>query len=91
MIVVEDSRLPLISYRLALRTGDLHDPPPLPGLMDMLTGLLTEGTQSRLSREIADEIARLGATLKPGQILTTQPSRPRRLQPGDQVLGFWLT
>jgi zinc protease len=66
VIVVEDSRLPLVSYRLALRTGDAHDPPELPGLMDMLTGLLTEGTESRTSREIADEVARLGATLQAG-------------------------
>src|SRR5258707_9424873 len=66
VIVVEDSRLPLISYRLAFRTGDAHDPPELPGLMDMLTGLLTEGTASRTSREIADEVARLGATLQAG-------------------------
>jgi zinc protease len=66
VIVVEDSRLPLVSYRLALRTGDAHDPSDLPGLMDMLTGLLTEGTQSRTSREIADEVARLGATLQAG-------------------------
>jgi zinc protease len=64
--VVEDKRLPLVSYRLALRTGDAHDPLELPGLMDMLTGLLTEGTQSRTSREIADEVARLGATLQSG-------------------------
>ena len=66
VIVVEDSRLPLISYRLAFRTGDAHDPPQLPGLMDMMTGLLTEGTESRTSREIADEVARLGATLQAG-------------------------
>jgi zinc protease len=66
VIVAEDSRLPLISYRLAFRTGDAHDPADLPGLMDMLTGLLTEGTESRTSREIADEVARLGATLQAG-------------------------
>ena len=66
VVVVEDSRLPLVSYRLALRTGDAHDPRELPGLMDMLTGLLTEGTESRTSREIADEVARLGATLQAG-------------------------
>jgi zinc protease len=66
VIVVEDSRLPLISYRLAFRIGDAHDPTDLPGLMDMLTGLLTEGTESRSSREIADEVARLGATLQAG-------------------------
>ncbi len=66
VVIVEDSKLPLVSYRLALRTGDAHDPPQLPGLMDMLTGLLTEGTESRTSREIADEVARLGATLQAG-------------------------
>lgn len=66
VVIVEDPRLPLVSYRLTLRTGDAHDPQELPGLMDMLTGLLTEGTESRTSREIADEVARLGATLQAG-------------------------
>src|SRR5712691_3512181 len=66
VVVVGDQRLPLVSYRLALRSGDAHDPAELPGLVDMLTGLLTEGTQSRSSREIADEVARLGATLQAG-------------------------
>src|SRR6267378_6141477 len=66
VVIVEDQRLPLVSYRLALRTGDAHNPPGFPGLMDMLTGLLTEGTESRTSREIADEVARLGATLQAG-------------------------
>ncbi len=66
LVVVEDQRLPLVSFRLALRTGDAHDPKELPGLMDMMTGLLTEGTESRSSREIADEVARLGAALQAG-------------------------
>ena len=66
VVIVEDPRLPLVSYRLAMRTGDAHEPRELPGLLDMLTGLLTEGTQSRTSREIADQVARLGATLQAG-------------------------
>ncbi|MGI9067765.1 MAG: M16 family metallopeptidase [Pyrinomonadaceae bacterium] len=66
VVVVEDQRLPLVSYRMAFRTGDAHDPRELPGLLDMLTGLLTEGTEKRTSREIADEVARLGATLQAG-------------------------
>jgi len=36
------------------------------GLSDMLAGLLTEGTESRTSRQIADETARMGATLTAG-------------------------
>ncbi|HLA11339.1 MAG TPA: pitrilysin family protein [Pyrinomonadaceae bacterium] len=66
VILVEDRRLPLVSYRLALRCGDAHDPRELPGLTDTLTGLLTEGTESRTSRQIADEVARMGASLSAG-------------------------
>jgi zinc protease len=66
IVIVEDSRLPLVSLRLAFRFGDAHDPAKLPGLSDMLAGLLTEGTESRTSREIADEVARMGATLTAG-------------------------
>lgn len=66
VVVVEDSRLPLVSYRLAFRVGGAFDPPELPGLTDLLAGLLPEGTESRSSREIADEVARIGASLSAG-------------------------
>lgn len=66
VVIVEDARLPLVSFRLAFGFGDAHDPEHLPGLSDMLAGLLTEGTESRTSRQIADEVARMGATLTAG-------------------------
>ncbi|HYT49395.1 MAG TPA: pitrilysin family protein [Pyrinomonadaceae bacterium] len=66
LIVIEDRRLPLISIRLAFRSGDASDPVELPGLSDMLSHLLTEGTETRASRQIAEEIERLGATLSVG-------------------------
>jgi zinc protease len=66
LAIVEDRRLPLVSYRLAFRTGDAHDPKGLPGLSDMMSGLLTEGTESRTSRQIAEEVERMGATLHAG-------------------------
>lgn len=66
VVVVEDTRLPLVSYRLALRVGTAYDPPKLPGLTDLLAGLLPEGTVSHNSREIADQVARLGASLSAG-------------------------
>jgi len=66
LVVVEDTRLPLVSYRLAFRTGDAHDPPELPGLTDMMAGLLTEGTKTRTSRQIAEDVERMGATLHAG-------------------------
>ena len=66
LVLVEDRRLPLISFRLAFRSGDAADPTDLPGLSDMMTGLLTEGTEKRTSRQLAEEIERLGATVNVG-------------------------
>jgi len=66
LVVVEDARLPLVSYRLAFRIGGAFDPPLLPGLTDLLAGLLPEGTTSKTSKEIADEVARMGASLSAG-------------------------
>src|SRR2546423_9224667 len=66
VVVVERPRLPLVSFRLAFRTGDACDPPELPGLADLMTNMLVEGTKSRPSRQIAEETARYGATLSAG-------------------------
>jgi zinc protease len=66
IVIVEDRRLPLVSFRLAFRAGDANDPPALPGLTDMMTALLNEGTASRSSLQIAEQVERLGATLSAG-------------------------
>jgi zinc protease len=66
VVFVENTRLPFVTYRLAFRTGDAHDPRELPGLTDIMTGMLNEGTETRTSRRIADDVARIGATLGAG-------------------------
>lgn len=66
LALIEDRRLPLISLRLSFRSGDANDPAELPGLTDMLTHLVSEGTETRTSRQIAEEIEKLGATLSIG-------------------------
>ena len=66
VIFVENTRLPFVTYRLSFRTGDAHDPPGMPGLTDLMAGMLNEGTETRTSRQIADEVARIGATLGAG-------------------------
>jgi len=66
LVLIEDRRLPLISFRLAFRSGDANDPESLPGLSDMMSHLLSEGTETRTSRQLAEEIERLGATLSVG-------------------------
>lgn len=66
VVLLEQRRLPLVSFRLAFPTGDAHDPVELPGLSDIMTAMLNEGTTTRTSRQLADEVARIGATLSAG-------------------------
>jgi zinc protease len=66
LVLIEDKRLPLISFRLAFRSGDTNDPVALPGLSDMVSHLLTEGTDTRTSRQLAEEIEKVGAALSVG-------------------------
>src|SRR6185503_1669534 len=63
VVVVSDERLPLVSYRLAFRWGDINDPDGLTGVSSAVATLLTEGTESYTSRQLADEVERLGASL----------------------------
>ncbi len=66
VVLVENRRLPLVSLRLVFPAGDSHNPPDRPGLSDIVAGMLNEGTESRNSRQIAEEVARIGATLTAG-------------------------
>jgi zinc protease len=66
IVFIRQSRLPLVNFRLAFRTGDAFDPPDLPGLTDLMTNMLVEGTESRTSRQIAEESARYGASINAG-------------------------
>lgn len=66
VVLIENRRLPLVTLRLAFRTGNTNDPPERPGLTDLLAGMLNEGTATRTSRQIADAVARIGATLAAG-------------------------
>jgi zinc protease len=63
IIVFEDKRFPLISYRLAFNFGDANDPDDAGGLTSALTSMLSEGTESYSSRQLAEEIERLGASI----------------------------
>jgi zinc protease len=66
VVIVEDRRLPLVSFRLSFQTGKVNDPIELPGLTEMMTELLSEGTTTRTSLKIAEQVARLGASLHAG-------------------------
>ena len=63
VVVFEDKRLPLVSYRLAFKTGEINDPNGSTGLTSALTTMLNEGTKTRSSKQLAEEIERLGASV----------------------------
>lgn len=63
IVIFENGRLPLVSYRLAFISGDAHDPKDNVGLTSAMTSMLTEGTEEHSSREFAEKIERLGAAL----------------------------
>ena len=63
IVIIEDSRLPLVSYRLAFLSGDADDPADSVGLTSALASMLTEGTENYSSRALAEKIERLGASI----------------------------
>lgn len=63
LVVVQDSRLPITTFRLAFRSGTVSDPAEIPGLTAMTASQLNEGTETRTSLQIAEEVERLGGSL----------------------------
>jgi len=64
VVLVEDRRFPLVSARLGFQAGSKYDLQDLAGLSESAGALLTEGTASRTARQIAEEVASLGGTLR---------------------------
>ena len=63
IVIFEDQRLPLVSYRLAFLSGDAHEPSHRTGTTSALAAMLSEGTEEHSSRELAEKIERLGASI----------------------------
>lgn len=64
VLILEDHRLPLVSTSLTISgAGGLYDPANLPGLASVTASLMREGTKTRTSKQIAEEVDRLGASL----------------------------
>ncbi len=63
VVIFDDERLPLVSYRMAFLSGDASDPQERRGVMSAMMSMLTEGTETYSSKELAEKIERLGASL----------------------------
>jgi predicted Zn-dependent peptidase len=64
ILVMEDHRLPTVTMHMVLQgAGALSDPPDMPGLANLTAAMLKEGTTTRSSKQIAEDIERLGASI----------------------------
>ena len=63
LLLLEQHELPLVDFRLLLRTGALSDPAGKEGLADITMALLRKGTQERSAEKLAEELDFLGAQL----------------------------
>jgi zinc protease len=64
LMILEDHRVPLVTVQFDVNgAGPMYEPAGQPGLAGATARLLTEGTKTRTSKQIAEEIDSLGASL----------------------------
>lgn len=63
VIVLENHKLPTFSMQMVVLSGGLADPPDQHGASQYTASLLREGTRSRSSKQIAEQVDSLGASL----------------------------
>jgi zinc protease len=66
LLIVEQHELPLADFVLVTGSGGTMDPPTKGGVANLAASMLTEGTVTRTSLQIADQIAFLGVRLNAG-------------------------
>ena len=64
LMILEDHRVPLVTVQFDINgAGPLYEPAAQPGLAGATARLLAEGTKTRTSKQIAEQIDSLGASL----------------------------
>lgn len=63
VLVLENHRVPVVTLELALPASTLSDPPEMPGVAEAVAEMLKQGTATRTSRQVADELSEMGASL----------------------------
>lgn len=64
VLAVCEDRLPLVHWRLGFQGGSKFEPAELRGLAETTAAVLTQGTGKRTARQIAEQVAALGASLR---------------------------
>ena len=64
LVLVEKPGLPVVAQGLLIRAGGITDPADKPGIASLTATMLSEGTTTRTSQEISDEMEFLGSQLR---------------------------
>jgi zinc protease len=79
LILSERRGLPIVAANLVLRTGSDANPLDKPGMANFVAAMLDEGTAKRNALQIADDVARLGASLGTGSTMDATTISARSL------------
>ena len=74
IVLLEDHKAPTFALQMVVMSGGLSDPPDARGTASFTASLLREGTQRRSSKEIAEQVDSLGASLTAGAGFATPTS-----------------
>ena len=89
VLFLEQHFLPTVEIHALVKVGSAQDPPDKAGLANLTASLLDEGTQTRTSRQIAEQIDFVGGSLEAhaGEDFTTASARVLKK---DADIGFAL-
>ncbi|ALA60557.1 M16 family metallopeptidase [Nitrospira moscoviensis] len=89
VLVLEQHFLPIVEIHAMVKTGSAQDPPEKAGLANLVASLLDEGTTTRTSKQLAEQIDFVGGSLaaKATEDFTTASARVLKK---DIDLGFTL-
>ena len=79
LILSEKHEVPIVAANLVFRGGSDSNPADKPGLANFAAAMLDEGTSTRSALVIADELARLGASLGTGSSMDSMTVSTRSL------------
>ncbi|HLZ35305.1 MAG TPA: pitrilysin family protein [Nitrospira sp.] len=89
VLVLEQHFLPIVEVHALVKTGSAQDPPDKAGLANLVASLLDEGTMTRTSKQLAEQIDFVGGALevKASEDFTSASARVLKK---DVDLGFTL-
>ena len=85
VVSIHKTGIPAVAMGLMVRAGAETDPAESPGLAHMTATMLPEGTSSRTSRQIADEMEFIGSSL------SGDATREYVLLTAESLVSHWLT